>query len=324
MVKIPSDLGWHDGGVMSEPQIAGPGMDPDMAIDFPRPLKGPSSQHQLVTLLVDYWFTSDAWLPSRLIAALAADLGITASATATALSRLASRGVLEQSSAGRTSRYRITEGARKRVRGGLEQVSVFGEESRHWDGSWTVIAFSVPEASRDVRELFRSRLRWRGFAPLFGAVWVSPRDHSEELERTCKAFGVDDYAIFRTADSSLRGKRLIDAWSPQEFREQYQPFIDRFGPWLERLNAGTVTPAEAMRVRTELMDAWRAFPWSDPDLPAELLPAAWPRTEAREILVRLYEGLAPAALAYVEEAVASEAPELAGSARVMPVRSGSY
>ena len=40
------------------------------------------------------------------------------------------------------------------------------------------------------------------------------------------------------------------------------------------------------------MDAWRAFPWSDPDLPAELLPEAWPRTEARELLVRLYDGLA--------------------------------
>jgi phenylacetic acid degradation operon negative regulatory protein len=309
---------------MSKLRVPGPGMDPDMAIDFPRPLKGPSSQHQLMTLLVDYWVNSDVWLPSRLIGALAADLGITASASATALSRLASRGVLEQSSAGRSSRYRITEGARKRVRSGLAQVSVFGEQSRPWDGSWTVIAFSIPETSRDVRELFRSRLRWRGFAPLFGAVWVSPRDHSAELESTCKAFGVDDFAIFRTADSTLRGKRFIDAWSPQEFRAQYQPFIDRFAPWLERLDAGTVTPAEALRVRTELMDAWRAFPWSDPDLPAELLPEAWPRTEAREVLVRLYDGLAPAALEYVEEAVAREAPDLAGTASVMPVRSGSY
>ncbi|WP_454699700.1 PaaX family transcriptional regulator [Arthrobacter humicola] len=309
---------------MSKPLASGPGMDPVMAIDFPRPLKGPSSQHQLVTLLVDYWFDCDVWLPSRFIAALAAGLGITASASATALSRLATRGVLEQSSAGRTSRYRITEGARTRLRGGLEQVSAFGEQSRHWDGNWTVIAFSIPETSRDVRELFRSRLRWRGFAPLFGAVWVSPRDHAAELESTCSAFGVDDYVVFRTADSSLRGKRLIDAWSQQEFREQYQPFIDRFGPWLERLDAGTVTPADALRVRTEVMDAWRAFPWSDPDLPAELLPEAWPRTEARDLMVRLYDGLAQAALGFVEETVAREAPELAGSAKAFSVRSGSY
>ena len=307
---------------MSERPASLPGMDPDLAIDFPRPLKGPSTQHQLLTLLVDYWFKSEAWLPSRLIAALAAGLGITASASATALSRLASRGVLEQSSAGRTSRYRITPGARNRLRHGLEQVSVFGEQSRQWDGHWTVIAFSIPETSRDVREMFRSRLRWRGFAPLFGALWVSPRDHAEELEETCKGYGVDDYVIFRTAESSLRGKRLVEAWSPQEFREQYRPFTEKFTPWAERLDAGTVSPAEAFRARTELMDAWRAFPWSDPDLPAELLPEAWPRTEARELLVRLYDGLADAATAYVEEIVAREAPELAGTAQALSVAPG--
>ena len=54
------------------------------------------------------------------------------------------------------------------------------------------------------------------------------------------------------------------------------------------------------------------------------MPEAWPRTEARDLLVRLYDGLTPAALAYVEETVAREAPELAGSARAVSVRSGSY
>ena len=129
--------------------------------------------------------------------------------------------------------------------------------------------------------MFRSRLRWRGFAPLFGALWVSPRDHSEELENTCKGYGVDDYVIFRTPESSLRGKRLVDAWSPQEFREHYRPFTEKFTPWAERLDAGPVSPAEAFRARTELMDAWRAFPWSDPDLPAELLPGKPPGSRAR-------------------------------------------
>jgi DNA-binding transcriptional regulator PaaX len=114
---------------------------------------------------------------------------------------------------------------------------------------------------------------------------------------------------------------LIEAWSPQEFREQYRPFTEKFLPWVERLDAGTVSPAEAFRVRTELMDAWRAFPWSDPDLPAELLPEAWPRSEARDLLVRLYDGLAPAAMAYVEEAVVREVPELAGTARTLSVKS---
>lgn len=302
---------------MSERSAPAAGMDPDLAIDFPRPSKAPSTQHQLVTLLVDFWFDGGDWLPSRLIAALAAGLGITPSATASALSRLASRGVVEQSSAGRTSRYRLTQGARNRLRHGLQQVADFGEQSRGWDGQWTVIAFSVPESSRDVRELLRSRLRWRGFAPVFDALWVSPRDHAEELEAVCRGYGVEDFVIFRTAESSLRGKRLAAAWSPQEVGDQYRPFTEKFTPWLVRLAEGSVTPEEGFVIRTELMDAWRAYPWSDPDLPAELLPEAWPRAEARDLLVSLYDGLAAPALRHVEEVVAREAPELTGTARTL-------
>lgn len=70
------------------------------------------------------------------------------------------------------------------------------------------------------------------------------------------------------------------------------------------------------------MDVWRVFPWSDPDLPAELLPEAWPLTEARELLVRLYDGLAAAATAYVEEIVARDAPGLAGTAQALSVTPG--
>ena len=53
---------------------------------------------------------------------------------------------------------------------------------------------------------------------------------------------MDDYVIFRTAESSLRGKRLVEAWSPQEFREHYRPFSEKFTPWAERLDAGRVSP----------------------------------------------------------------------------------
>jgi phenylacetic acid degradation operon negative regulatory protein len=38
--------------------------------------------------------------------------------------------------------------------------------------------------------------------------------------------------------------------------------------------------------------------------------------------VRLYDGLADAATAYIEEVVAREAPELAGTARALSVASG--
>jgi phenylacetic acid degradation operon negative regulatory protein len=156
-------------------------------------------------------------------------------------------------------------------------------------------------------------------APLYGALWVSPRDHAEELEENCASFGVEDYVIFRTSDRTLRGKNLIAAWSPEEQSEQYAPFIEAYRPWVEKADAGLVTATEAFRVRTMAMDAWRAFPWNDPDLPAELLPEKWPLAEARKIFVQLYDNLAASALAHVDAIVADAAPSLGGSAAYLSI-----
>src|SRR3954466_10001640 len=224
------------------------------AASFPRPLKGSSTQHLLITVLTEAWSDSTAWIPSRLLLALATDLQVTPSAATTALSRLASRGVLEQSNAGRTSRYRFTANARARLTAAVDRIFTFGSTARTWDHQWTVIAFSVPESSRDVRELFRNHLRWRGFAPLYGALWVSPWESAESLEASCRTFGVPDFVVFRTSDTELRGKRLIDAWPLDELAQLYQPFIDRFSPWVERRTAGQITPDEALRVRVQAMD----------------------------------------------------------------------
>lgn len=287
-------------------------------VSFPRPLKGSASQHVVVTLLADYWRESSQWLPSRLILALAADLGLSTSATSTALSRLAGRGVLEQSNAGRTSRYRFTQQAKKRLNVGIGQVSEFGSAERFWDRTWTVVAFTVPESSREVRELLRSRLRWLGFAPLYGAVWVSAWDTADELEHSCREYGVDNYAIFRTSEEQLRGRPLIEAWDLDALRGQYNPFIDAYRGHPKN-TAGKVTGAEALRLRTEVMDAWRAFPWEDPGLPPELLPPDFPLFEARRLFVSLYDSLLDPAVRHVEGVVSALAPELAGASRAFRV-----
>ncbi|MFF3381325.1 PaaX family transcriptional regulator C-terminal domain-containing protein [Streptomyces sp. NPDC002680] len=297
-----------------KPVTAGAAGDGAVIADFPRPAKGSSTQHLLITLLTDFWLDSAEWIPSRLIVALAADLEVTPSAATSALSRLASRGVLEQSSVGRSSRYRLTDNARARLVTAVDRVFAFGTGTAHWDGSWTVIAFTIQETSRDVRELFRRHLKWRGFAPVYGALWVSPREDPKELERACGTFGVTDYVIFRTADSALHGKKLIEAWPLDELTRPYEPFIDRFAPWMSRTATGDITPEEAFRVRVQLMDTWRMFPWSDADLPLELLPERRQLTMARNLFADLCMGLADRALEHVQTHAARHAPDLSPSA----------
>lgn len=167
----------------------------------------------------------------------------------------------------------------------------------------------------------QSSVRFQGIAGIqFGELPAA--QYLVVVEENCASFGVEDYVIFRTADRSLRGKSLIAAWSPEELAEQYSPFIESNSPWVEKANAGLVTAAEAFRVRTMAMDAWRAFPWNDPDLPAELLPEKWPLAEARKIFVQVYDGLAASALAHVDAIVADAAPSIGGSASCLPIETG--
>ncbi|MFF2346864.1 PaaX family transcriptional regulator C-terminal domain-containing protein [Pseudarthrobacter sp. NPDC058119] len=289
-------------------------------VNFPRPLKGSASQHLVVTMLADYWRGSAAWLPSRLIVSLAGSLGLSPSAASTALSRLAGRDVLEQSNAGRTSRYRFTPEAKARLDIGVGQIGGFGSEDRPWDGMWTVVAFTVPESSREMRELLRSRLKWLGFAPLYGAVWVSAWDTADELDDSCRHLGVENYAIFRTPEAGLRGRPLIEAWDLADVRRQYAPFIDTYSQKARALDRQQPSGEEAFRLRTEVIDAWRAFPWEDPGLPPELLPRDFPLFEARRIFVALYNSLADAAAAYVEETAVRLAPDLAGEIQAFRVK----
>ncbi len=73
-------------------------------------------------------------------------------------------------------------------------------------------------------------------------------------------------------------------------------------------------PSDALIARTRVMDEWRAFPGLDPDLPAELLPSAWPRARARELFIGCYDLLGPLAALRVRQIITRYGPELADRA----------
>jgi len=52
----------------------------------------------------------------------------------------------------------------------------------------------------------------------------------------------------------------------------------------------------------------------DPDLPAELLPSAWPRAQARELFIGCYDQLGPLAALRVRQIITRYSPELADRA----------
>jgi phenylacetic acid degradation operon negative regulatory protein len=84
------------------------------------------------------------------------------------------------------------------------------------------------------------------------------------------------------------------AWDLDHVRGQYRAIIDDFS----RVRA--TTPAACFRQQTLLVHAWRKFPFLDPDLPATLLPARWPRERAHALFVDRHERWGAGARAYFE------------------------
>lgn len=287
--------------------------DLDQEIRLPRTQSGPQPQHLLVTLLGDYWYERDEHLPSAALVALLGEFGISAVAARAALSRLARRGLLESSKAGRRTYYGLTPRAADVLRDGGRRIMGFGTGARSWDGQWRVAVFSVPEEQRDVRHAARTRLRWLGFAPLYDGVWISPRDAADEAARVLAELGVHSYTVLtaRVPPRVPQGAGPLAAWDLGELERRYDRFVAERAELLARTRAGAVGAAEALPARTAVMDTWRHFPNLDPELPAELLPAGWPRGRARAVFAELYDTLGPLAEIRVRQLVARFSPELA-------------
>lgn len=301
---------------MSASQSA-PETPPAPLVDFPRP---GSTQHLMVTLFGELWSEPDQWVATRVIAAVATEIGATAAATQSALSRLSSRNILDQRRDGRLSLYRLTPNARARVLRGHQQIGAFrADGGQPWDRTWTVVSFSVPEDHREHRDRLRAALRWRGFALLYNGLWISPRVAVGEVEELCAESGVEDYMILTVAQEGIRGRDPLEAWDPEQITAQYEPFLQRYLPAVEKLSAGTLSDRDCFWLRLHLIDEWRGIPWSDPSLPSELLPTDAATLSASDVFATLDAGLLPGMERHARELLGRLDPTLADTV-LRPVR----
>lgn len=275
-------------------------------VDLPRAQAGSSPQHLLGTLVGGYWYGQRAALPSAALVALLGEFGVSEVSARTALSRMARRGLLEVERTGRPRGYALTDRATEALQRGVRRAMSFGAREAHWSGRWTIASFSVAEERRALRHTLRTRLTWLGFAPLYDGLWVCPHDRAAEATRALCELGVPTATVFRAevVDGSPAAGDPIQAWDLGAVRRVYDELLDRYIPVRDRLRAGEIGPTEALVARTAFMDAWRGLPSLDPDLPAALLPAGWPRQRTRTLFIELYDGLAVPAERRVVQVVA--------------------
>jgi phenylacetic acid degradation operon negative regulatory protein len=257
-----------------------------------RSVGAPAARSTLLTVLGEFLLQrpDGAW-QEALIGSLAL-LGFTPSAARQAVVRSSREGWLEGERIGRRSRMRLTPSSAELLRDGARRIYGFGEPVS-WDGRWLLLVLRVPEPRRELRHRLTTQLAWAGFGSLGGGLWITPHVDRETLVH---AEEPAQLLSFRAELGALGGnERVIDeAWDLPGLREHYEQFVTDFVLLRPRGDAA------AFAAQTALVHAWRRFPFIDPDLPDDLLPADWPRRRAYELFRDRHERWAPAAQAHFD------------------------
>lgn len=243
-----------------------------------------SARSLLMTMLGEFVLPRDAsvWT-SVLVDALAA-FGVEEKSARQALARTAAEGWLVSERVGRRVRWALTPPGRRLLTEGAQRIYDFGSVGRSWDGNWLVVLVSVPETKRDLRHRLRTQLTWAGFGSPEAGVWISPHTGREtEALSVLKELELVSQAMSFTASYGAVGAEesmVARAWDLSELRERYEEFIDEF----TGLNPSGGDAA--LQAQTRMVHEWRRFPFLDPQLPREMLPAAWSGAKAAELFHR--------------------------------------
>src|SRR5690606_29260077 len=131
-------------------------------------------QSLMLTYLGDYVLGRDIAVFSGSFIAAFARLGVGEHAVRSTLSRMVARGLLTRHRSGRRMHFGLTPRTEEILRDGEDRVWRQGVVNDDWDGTWTVLAFSMPESWQRVRHDLRARLIWAGFGSLGNGTWIAP------------------------------------------------------------------------------------------------------------------------------------------------------
>jgi phenylacetic acid degradation operon negative regulatory protein len=207
-------------------------------------------------------------------------LGVGSGTLRTALSRMQSRDWLEAERAGRRSFYRLTDRGRRLLEEGEARIYRPHRDER-WDGEWTLVAYSIPEDRRTVRDKLRTRLSWLGFGSLGNGLWITPHEvelRVKEIARELEVTSAVEVFRSRHLGNSTAEQLVTQCWDLPALNARYEAFIGRhLGPCrsLREGGAGGMSPVDAYVRRFELVHEYREFPLLDPYLPRPLHTADW-------------------------------------------------
>ncbi|MCC9710129.1 PaaX family transcriptional regulator [Streptomyces sp. MNU76] len=199
------------------------------------------------------------------------------------LTRMVNRGLLRRQREGRRMFFGLTPHAEDILRDGGRRIWRDGAVNEDWDGTWTLLGFSLPESWQRQRHDLRSRLTWSGFGALYSGLWIAPG--RVDVREIVSELGLDAHVkVFHARADAFTdvGLMIRESWDLETLAARYVAFDKRWS------TAG-VAEADPIATRLRLVAEWLRVIRIDPRLPVRHLPAEWPARQAQDTFRRIAE-----------------------------------
>jgi phenylacetic acid degradation operon negative regulatory protein len=259
----------------------------------------------LFTLFGDYVYPEGGEIRLGALVSLGKVLGMSETAVRSAVARLARERWIRARRHGRSSLYHLSPAGRALIEEGTRRI--YRADGRPWNRRWCLLTYSIPESKRALRDRMRKQLAWLGFGALGSGIYLAARDRSDEVRRLASRVGTVNFArtFLAKGVGTTRDTQLVnECWDLKAIERAYEAFIRTYAPRFAKdkmlRRRGTLDDADAFVGRFMLTHDFRRFPFVDPDLPDQLLPANWGGKRARKLFARYHALLTDAALRFFE------------------------
>ncbi|MGC9671215.1 PaaX family transcriptional regulator C-terminal domain-containing protein [Planosporangium sp. 12N6] len=248
------------------------------------PVGAPRPQALLLTFFGGYLLGRGVHVATSSVLGVLDRVGVSEHATRSTLSRMARRGLLRRVRHGRQVYLGLTPRSREILRDGEARIWRTGAVNTQWDGTWTLLGFSLPDSWQRQRHELRSRLLWAGFGPLQGGLWIAP-SHVDvaAVGDGLEAGGHLRVFAARALPPTDTDRLVRDAWDLDAIAARYRGFLERW-----ELPARRPRLPDHLAAQLALQTDWLQVIRGDPRLPPRHLPERWPAAPAQELFRALY------------------------------------
>lgn len=255
-----------------------------------------SPRSLVFTIYGDYLrYCGEGEAPLGALSQILGNFGIEAGTARVVMNRLKNEGWFDTRRHGREASYLLTAKGWDLLNTGRERI--FTRWDSDWNRQWSMLMIKFDDSQRSIREDARRTLVWNGFGQLNSSTWLTPHPYLDRAEQALAHLSSVSIDAFTSQTRSLAEDQNLAqrCWDLSEVQKDYASFIRDF----ESTPALTGMPALIKRI--ELTDSYRHFPFRDPDLPLELLPAGWTGKRAHEVFTSEHARLKQHAETVIEQ-----------------------